>query len=200
MIMIVVGIVCGFIGFGIGMIFVLIGFLFFEVIDVVLLLVIMGFVSMVVLLLKVVWDGDIKEVFKLGIVVIIIVFFGIWLIMFFMFDVICWLVCFIVGGLVVVLFLGWCYCGLIIMLCFFGIGGVGGIFGGFIGLIGFVVILFYLVNGFCVVVVCVNMILFLVILDIVLVVNLFFKDLICVEIVGFVLVLSVLYFLILLIG
>lgn len=198
--MTVAGIVRGFTGFGTGMIFAPIGFLFLEVTDVVLLLAITGFASTAALLPKAVRDGDIKEVSKLGIAAIITVPFGIWLITLFTPDAIRWLACFIAGGLVVALLLGWRYRGPITTPRLFAIGGAAGVFGGLTGLTGPAVIMFYLANGSRAVVVRANTILFLATLDIALAANLFAKDLIRAEIVGLALVLSVPYFLTSLIG
>lgn len=198
--MIVAGIVRGFTGFGTGMIVAPIGFLFLDPTDVVLLLAITGFASTLALLPSAIRDGDFQEVSKLSCAAIVTVPIGIWLITLFAPDTIRWLACFIAGGLVTALLLGWRYRGAITTPRLLGIGSAAGVFGGLTGLTGPAVILFYLSNGSRAVVVRANTILFLAILDVALAVNLYVRDLIRWEIIGLALVLSLPYFLTSLLG
>lgn len=192
--MVVAGLVRGFSGFGTGMIFAPIGYVFLPAADVILLLALTGFVSSGALLPRAVKEAELKEVSILGLGALVMAPLGVWLLTIFDQVTIRWGASAVAMAMVSALLLGWRYRGAITTPRLVGIGGTAGVFGGLLGLPGPAVILFYLASGARAAIVRANTIVFLAMLDVVLAINLTLGGFLNWEVIGLVIVLSIPYF------
>ena len=188
------GIVRGFSGFGSALIFVPIANIFLPPADVIAIIALVGLGGMAALLPRALKTAEIKDVSTLGLAAVITVPLGLCAMTQFDRDIVRWAVAAVATGMLAALVLGWRYHGtlnLIRMVC---LGAVAGAIGGLTGLTGPVVILFYLANGSRAEIVRANTILFLSILDVVIVFNMFVGDLLSFDLVVLGVMLSIPYF------
>lgn len=174
----VAGLVRGFTGFGTALIFMPVGALFLPMPVAIAVITITGMLSWPVIVPRAFRAADRREVVVLAAAAIVTAPLGVWLLSWVEQDLLRWVVAGAAALTLAALVSGWRYKGRVRWPGLGAIGGVAGILGGTTGLTGPPVILFYLAGQVGAASVRANTILFLALLDIGIIANLFARGLV----------------------
>jgi uncharacterized protein len=190
---VIAGLVRGFTGFGTALIFMPIGALYLPLPVAIVVITLTGMLSWPVIVPRAFRTADKREVAVLAAAAIVTAPLGVWLLSWVAQDVLRWVVSGAATLTLLALISGWRYRGRLSWPGLAGIGGVAGVLGGTTGLTGPPVILFYLAGQVGAASVRANTILFLALLDIGIVGNLFARGMVRMDAVWIALILAVPY-------